>query len=171
MRFQIDLLKHVNIIFGACISSTGRLTRQHIMYIWAMAESHTRLHSATILSHFTTIFNPPVKFSSSEEWPNWKQRSAHFRTPTALNREAVHVQVCSLIYVMGSDAEKIFSSFEFDVKVYTGQIFQSLSPKNLSRAHPQYNNYCPTHAPMPLTVIPLPPTKILQLTKISNRNN
>ncbi|CAL9702469.1 unnamed protein product [Knipowitschia caucasica] len=71
-------------------------------------------------------FNPPSEFNftSPGEWPEWKQRFARYRLATKLNKENGEVQVCSLIYAMGSEAEKIFASFEFatedDKKNYEG---------------------------------------------------
>lgn len=60
-------------------------------------------------------FNPPSEFNftSPGEWPEWKQRFAHYKLATKLNKENGEIQVCSLIYAMGSEAEKIFTSFEF----------------------------------------------------------
>lgn len=60
-------------------------------------------------------FNPPTefKFDCPAEWPEWKQRFSHFRLATKLNKDDGEIQVSSLIYAMGGEAEKIFNSFEF----------------------------------------------------------
>ena len=60
-------------------------------------------------------FNPPseFKFECPAEWPEWKQRFSRFRLATRLNRDEGEIQVSSLIYAMGSEAEKIFASFAF----------------------------------------------------------
>ena len=60
-------------------------------------------------------FNPPCefKFDCPAAWPEWKQRFSRFRLATKLNKDDGDVQVSSLIYAMGSEAEKIFSSFTF----------------------------------------------------------
>lgn len=60
-------------------------------------------------------FNPPANFSFDKpaEWPNWKQRFVRFKTPTKLSNEDGVVQVSSLIYAMGSEAENVFRSFTF----------------------------------------------------------
>ena len=60
-------------------------------------------------------FAPPTNFSfdKPEEWPEWKQRFVRFRIATKLDKEEGAVQVSSLIYAMGSEAENIFRSFTF----------------------------------------------------------
>ena len=60
-------------------------------------------------------FNPPepLDFNRPEEWPMWKQRFERFRLCTKLNAETEAIQVSSLIYAMGSEAERIFSTFTF----------------------------------------------------------
>uniref|UniRef100_A0A3B4U8Y0 ribonuclease H n=1 Tax=Seriola dumerili TaxID=41447 RepID=A0A3B4U8Y0_SERDU len=60
-------------------------------------------------------FTPPseFKFDCPAEWPEWKQRFSRFRLATKLNKDDEEIQVSSLIYAMGSEAEKIFSSFVF----------------------------------------------------------
>lgn len=60
-------------------------------------------------------FNPPseFKFDCPAEWPEWKQRFARFRLAAKVNKDDGDVQTSSLIYAMGSEAEKIFNSFTF----------------------------------------------------------
>lgn len=60
-------------------------------------------------------FNPPESFSFDKptEWPDWKRRFERYRTATELNKKSGEVQVCSLVYAMGSEAENIFKSFTF----------------------------------------------------------
>lgn len=50
------------------------------------------------------------KSASPGEWPECKQWFSRFRTATKLKKEDGEVQVSSLIYAMGSEAENIFSS-------------------------------------------------------------
>ena len=54
-------------------------------------------------------FNPPdsFQFDKSADWPKWKQCFLRFRTATKLDRETPTVQVSSLVYAMGREAEKI----------------------------------------------------------------
>lgn len=61
-------------------------------------------------------FSPPERFSfeNPSEWPEWKQRFCRFRTATKLNKDDGSVQVSSLVYAMGSEAEKILASFSFE---------------------------------------------------------
>ena len=67
------------------------------------------------LSDSATKFNPPTAFSfdKSGEWPDWRQRFVRFRTATKLNKEDGVVQVSSLIYARGSEAENAVCSFTF----------------------------------------------------------
>ena len=60
-------------------------------------------------------FPPPANFDFSRptEWPEWKRRFQRFRIATKLNKEDGVVQVSSLIYAMGREADKIFSTFNF----------------------------------------------------------
>lgn len=60
-------------------------------------------------------FNPPENFSFDKptEWTDWKRRFERFRVATKLNKENGEVQVSSLIYAMGSEAENVFKSFTF----------------------------------------------------------
>uniref|UniRef100_A0AAV2KQF7 ribonuclease H n=1 Tax=Knipowitschia caucasica TaxID=637954 RepID=A0AAV2KQF7_KNICA len=60
-------------------------------------------------------FNPPESFPFDRptEWSDWKQRFQRFRVATRLNKEDGEVQVSSLIYAMGPEAENIFKAFTF----------------------------------------------------------
>ena len=64
-------------------------------------------------------FNPPdcFLFDKPADWPEWKQRFLRFRTATKLDRETPAVQVSSLVYAMGREAEKIYSSFQLATTV------------------------------------------------------
>lgn len=58
-------------------------------------------------------FKPPSNFpfDNPSAWPDWKQRFLRYRIASKLNKEEQIVQVSSLIYSMGSDAEKILAQF------------------------------------------------------------
>ena len=58
-------------------------------------------------------FNPPkaLNFSRPGQWPKWKTRLQRFRIATKLDKEDENVQVASLIYSMGPEAENLFKSF------------------------------------------------------------
>ncbi|XP_056014988.1 uncharacterized protein K02A2.6-like [Ostrea edulis] len=60
-------------------------------------------------------FNPPESFDFSRpsEWPEWKQRFCRYRTATKLDKEDEAIQISSLIYAMGLQAEHIVKSFVF----------------------------------------------------------
>ena len=72
-------------------------------------------------------YNNPSEFNFERpgEWPEWKQRFMRYRICEKLNKEDGEIQVNSLVYSMGREAEKIFGSFaltaaqqkEFDVVV------------------------------------------------------
>ena len=58
-------------------------------------------------------FPPPeyFDFGKPEKWSDWKKRFERFRTATRLTKEDGDVQVATLVYSMGPDAENIFESF------------------------------------------------------------
>lgn len=60
-------------------------------------------------------FNPLENFSFTRptEWPEWKQRFTRFQIATKLTGEDEEIQISSLIYAMGPQAEGIFKSFAF----------------------------------------------------------
>ena len=61
-------------------------------------------------------FSPPEKFdfTKPQNWPDWRKRWVRFHAATKLGKEDGAVQVSSLIYAMGQDAETIYESFTFD---------------------------------------------------------
>lgn len=61
-------------------------------------------------------FHPPesFEFNHPERWPEWKQRFSRYRTAVKLNKEEDEVQVSTLIYALGKEAEQIFSTFVFE---------------------------------------------------------
>ncbi|RXN04213.1 Retrovirus-related Pol poly from transposon [Labeo rohita] len=60
-------------------------------------------------------FSPPESFDFShpELWPEWKQRFHRFRIATKLDKESGEVQVCTLLYSLGKEAEHIVSTFVY----------------------------------------------------------
>jgi hypothetical protein len=60
-------------------------------------------------------FNPPESFpfDKPSEWPEWKARFSRYRIASKLTSEDGLVQVSSLIYAMGSEAEHIYKTFKF----------------------------------------------------------
>ena len=55
-----------------------------------------------------------ANLSSRVQLNEWKQRFRRYRLATKFNQEDGEIQVSAIIYAMGSEAEKIFSSFEFE---------------------------------------------------------
>ena len=60
-------------------------------------------------------FNPPSSFNFARpsEWPEWKSRFGRFHIATKLTEDSEEVQVASLVYAMGAEAEHVFKSFTF----------------------------------------------------------
>ena len=58
-------------------------------------------------------FKPPQQFNFREPqgWPEWRSQFQRFRTASELTDKSGEVQVSSLIYSMGPEAEKIFTQF------------------------------------------------------------
>ena len=56
---------------------------------------------------------PPVAFDFThpEEWPNWRKRFERFRQAAKITAEEEEIQVSTLIYTMGPQAETIFAQF------------------------------------------------------------
>ena len=60
-------------------------------------------------------FRPPNEFdfTAPAAWPEWKTRFARYRTLTKLNEDSQEIQVSTLLYAMGAEAEKIYDSFTY----------------------------------------------------------
>ncbi len=60
-------------------------------------------------------FKPPDSFSFDKpgEWPTWRQRFLRYRTATKLKEEEGEIQVSTLVYAMGYEAENVMKSFTF----------------------------------------------------------
>nr|XP_023665577.1 uncharacterized protein K02A2.6-like [Paramormyrops kingsleyae] len=83
-------------------------------------------------------FNPPDSFNFGRpaEWPSWRQRFSRYRVATKLSKEDKEVQVSTLIYAMGIEAENIFKSFTFaegenaeDYETVLGKFEEYFMPK------------------------------------------
>ena len=61
-------------------------------------------------------FSPPspLDFTAPEKWPEWRQRFQQYRTATKLKDEEGDVQVNTLIYSMGPEAETVLNTFKFN---------------------------------------------------------
>lgn len=61
-------------------------------------------------------FDPPSSFNFSKptEWPEWKRRFERFRIATKLDKDTAAVQVNSLVYAMGPEADHVYCAFSFD---------------------------------------------------------
>ena len=63
-------------------------------------------------------FNLPENFDFGrpEQWPEWHQSFERYRIATKLNKEDGEVQVSTLIYALGKEAEQVFNTFTFEEK-------------------------------------------------------
>ena len=81
----------------------------------SQTETSTPAHALTI--------NPPepYDFSKPDQWEKWFRRFNRYRSASGLNVKPDEVQIGTLIYCMGDQAEDILSTFELseeDAKVY-----------------------------------------------------
>lgn len=60
-------------------------------------------------------FGPPEPFDFSQptEWPVWRRRFDRFRVASKLDKESGEVQINSLLYALGREAEPIYESFVY----------------------------------------------------------
>ena len=63
-------------------------------------------------------FRPPdsFNFSKPEDWPNWKQRWDRYTIVSELGKKNGEIQVSTLLYAMGQEAETIFKSFKLSAE-------------------------------------------------------
>ena len=63
-------------------------------------------------------FKPPEPFDFSKpaEWKQWEKPFMCYRTATDLSKDDGEVQVSSLVYAMGPEAEHVFGSFQFTAR-------------------------------------------------------
>ncbi|KAK7093228.1 hypothetical protein V1264_007018 [Littorina saxatilis] len=63
-------------------------------------------------------FKPPANFDFVRPagWAEWRQRFGRYRVASKLMKEDGEIQVSSLIYSMGNEAEKIFSQFNLNAE-------------------------------------------------------
>ena len=61
-------------------------------------------------------FQPPdpMDFTNPGSWHQWKSRFQRYALVTKLKKEDSVIQVSTLIYCMGPEAEQVFSSFTFE---------------------------------------------------------
>lgn len=59
----------------------------------------------------------PFSFSSLNEWPKWKQCVQRFRNASGHGSKPEEHQIDDMFYVMGDQAEDIFSTFQLTTKL------------------------------------------------------
>ena len=63
--------------------------------------------------------NPPDPIDFQRpKWTEWKSRFTRYRVASKLTEDSGEVQVATLIYSMGNDAENIFTSFTFQEEAH-----------------------------------------------------
>ena len=86
---------------------------------------------------------PPEKFNfdKPEQWAQWSQRFKRFRTVTKLDKEKGELQVDSLIYIMGEDAEIIFRNMMFKREDGTSGLLTTDEKKNFDCVMTAFSQY------------------------------
>ena len=86
---------------------------------------------------------PPekVNFDKPEQWAQWSQRFKRFRTVTKLDKEKGELQVDSLIYIMGEDAEIIFRNMMFKREDGTSGLLTTDEKKNFDCVMTAFSQY------------------------------
>ena len=74
----------------------------------------------------------PFDFSQPTTWPAWKQRWTRYSMMTKLDKDDKDLQVSTLVYCMGSQAEEIFASFKWDADD---------NKKHLTKVMEQFDKY------------------------------
>ena len=61
-------------------------------------------------------FHPPENFDFMRPagWPEWRERFDRYRKASKLHKEDEDVQVSTLIYALGKEADKVFKTFTFN---------------------------------------------------------
>ena len=62
-------------------------------------------------SSYQVALPEPFQLSKPELWPKWIRRFEHFRSASGLAKKDGKVQVDTLLYAMGSDADDVMLSF------------------------------------------------------------
>lgn len=100
-------------------------------------------------------FPPPYNFDFThpELWAEWKRRFHRYRKATKLDKEEEEVQVCTLLYSLGSEVEQIVKTFIYanDVdadkyEVVLGQLDCYFVPKvNVIHERARYHQRAQKH--------------------------
>ena len=61
-------------------------------------------------------FHSPENFDFMRPggWPEWRERFDRYRKASKLHKEVEDVQVSTLIYALGKEADKVFKTFTFN---------------------------------------------------------
>ena len=66
----------------------------------------------------THMLPPPKEFSihdsnAAEMWKSWRDRFRHYLVATKLDKESEAIKISTLLTIIGSDAHKVYSTFDF----------------------------------------------------------
>ncbi len=92
-------------------------------------------------SYFSSLKPPePVDFATPNTWPPWITRFERYRVASGLDKKEELIQVSTLIYAMGQDAEDIWGSFTIseDEKRMYKSAKQSFQNHFVRRKNPIY---------------------------------
>lgn len=67
-------------------------------------------------STYQVALPEPFKFKTPEDWPKWIRRFEWFRCTSGLDKKSQEIQVNTLIYSMGDEADDILSSFHLSLE-------------------------------------------------------
>ena len=97
---------HVTTILVCCIKTiTGHSSNHPAIHLWCQFKEEILLHP----KNHRMSFKPPQKFDFTRpnEWPKWRQSYQRFHSCTEMKKKDGTVQVDSLLYAMGPEAETI----------------------------------------------------------------
>lgn len=72
---------------------------------------------------------PEFDFTKPETWPTWRRRFDRYRSATELSEKAGKIQVDSLLYIMGPEAESLYDSFTFNAATLATVTTARLDPR------------------------------------------
>lgn len=71
------------------------------------------LKECLLKHHMVSEVERNFDFSHPERWPEWRQRFHRYRIATKLDKEEAEVQIYTLLYSMGKEAEQVYQTFTF----------------------------------------------------------
>ena len=100
---------------------TRELSGYIVLYLYESANTILHGGSGVLMAVFNVTMPDGLDFSCPEDWPRWIRRFERFRVASGLTAKDEAIQVNTLIYNMGDQADDILISFslsEDDKKKY-----------------------------------------------------